>query len=201
MKTKLTPAAAACLLAAAFAAPAQTPQAPAATPQGTNAKQETNAKVVAVPAPVKNFPEVLFDRELKGLDGRSLFLSTFKGQVFVINLWASWCGPCRVEAPELNKIHDEYAARGVTLVGLTVEDPKTDAGKVREFVEGLGVKYAVGWADHDTARLLMDGRSNLPQTIVVGPDSRILLRQVGYSPKQSPTLLREAIGRALGDGQ
>lgn len=197
-KTKLAPAA--FLLAAACAsAAAQTPpaaEAPAAAP-----RRPAVGVAPAAPKSFKNFPDEIFDRELKGLDGRSIFLSAFRGQVLVVNLWATWCGPCRFEIPELNKVHDEYAARGVVFVGLTVEEPEADAKKVREFVDEFGMRYAIGWADSETARTLFDGRTNIPQTFVVGPDGRVVFRSIGFSPAKSPALLREALDRALGDKQ
>src|SRR5689334_6021005 len=76
------------------------------------------------PTPLEAIPEEVFNQELKDLDGRSFYLSNYRGQVFVIKLWASWCGPCREMIPELNRIYKDYAGRGVEFVALTTEDPK-----------------------------------------------------------------------------
>ena len=191
MQKMTLPLAAACALLAACTAAAQTPL-PAAAAKAPVAS-------AARRPPLEAIPDEIFDRELKDLDGQSLFLSNFRGQVFVLNIWATWCGPCRREIPELNKLHEEFSPRGVGFVGLTIEDPEADAGKVLVFVSHLKMRYPVGWVDRETALTLFDGRGNIPQTFIVAPDGRILKRFVGFSPARSPSLMREAVRRALGD--
>jgi len=138
----------------------------------------------------------IFGRELKDMDGQSFRLSGFRGRVFVVNVWATWCGPCRMEIPELVRLHEEFSERGVEFVGLTTEDPATDAERVRDFVTQFGMRYKLGWADHDTALALLAGRSSIPQTLVVAPDGHIAARFRGYSPRLPP-MLRAAIEKAL----
>src|SRR5215216_1398129 len=89
---------------------------------------------VAVEAP-KFLPDEVTGQELRDLSGRAFRLKDFRGRVYVVNLWATWCGPCRLEIPGLNKVYEDYRARGVEFVGLTAEDPEEDAGRVREFVD------------------------------------------------------------------
>src|SRR5215210_6364086 len=96
------------------------------------------------------------------------------------SLSASWCGPCRMEIPELNKLRDEYAPRGVEFVGLTVESPGAESERVMKFAGEFGMTYRVGWADPDVAAALMT-RKSIPQTVVVAADGRIVARFVGYS--------------------
>ncbi|HEY4128919.1 MAG TPA: TlpA disulfide reductase family protein [Gammaproteobacteria bacterium] len=70
---------------------------------------------------------------LKGttVDGKPFDLAAFKGKVVVLNLWATWCGPCREEMPALDGFAKQYAARGVTVVGLDEDDPE-DAAEVKK---------------------------------------------------------------------
>ena len=175
-------------------------QSPPATPAPEGAPKVT---VTAKPAPAVKVepaqvvPDEIFKRELKDLDGAGFSLAEFRGRVFVINFWATWCGPCRLEIPELNKAREEYAARGVEFVGLTTENPQDDAERVREFAREFKMDYKLGWADRETALALMNG-TPIPQTLVVAADGRVVIRFRGYSDKIVPRLLRDGIDKALG---
>ena len=92
------------------------------------------------PARVSNsnlplLPAVVLDTELKGASGEPIKLANYSGKVMFVNLWATWCGPCRMETPELVKLHKEYQDRGVEFFGLSTEDPIASAQKVQEFVQ------------------------------------------------------------------
>lgn len=191
---KLTTTLAAGALVAASVAGAQTPQ-PAPRPADAAAA----AAAPAAREPLAAVPDELLGREFKVLDGESLHLSDFRGQVIVLNVWASWCGPCRLEIPELNKLHAEFAPRGVAFVAMNIENPETEEGKVLAFAAEFRMPYPVAWLDRETALTLLDGRRNIPQTLVIGPEGRILRRFVGFSSKSSPAGMREAIRRALGE--
>ncbi|MET0621562.1 MAG: TlpA disulfide reductase family protein [Pyrinomonadaceae bacterium] len=182
-------------LLAASQARAQTPPAPAA------------ASGVHVGVP-KFMPDDIAGRELKDIDGRPFRLSDFGGRVYVLNLWATWCGPCRVEIPGINKLHEEYSRRGVEVVGLTTEDPELDGEKVREFARELRVGYRLGWIDKATARVmtlwgpprsapLRPGQYSIPQTFVVGADGQIVLHIRGYNARV-PDMIRSGVEKALG---
>ena len=178
---------------------AQSPPAEPAEPKAVvNAQNEAEpaAKAGTVKVePSKSIPDEIFAAELKDFDDVSFSLGEYRGRVFVVNLWASWCGPCRVEIPELNKLHEEYSPRGVEFVGLTTESPGAESEKVREFARNFKMAYRLGWADPDVALALMTKRA-IPQTLVVAADGRIVARFVGFSKRTSP-LLRAGIERAL----
>lgn len=164
------------------------------------AAQSESATPTPRPTPLEFITEEIFDQELKDLDGGSFYLSNYRGQVFVINLWASWCGPCREMIPELNRIYKDYRARGVEFVALSTEDPKVNAEDVREFVAMLKVKYKLGWLDSKTAERLMNGRPSIPQTFVVAADGRVVTHFLGYS-NNIPPMLRKGIEKALNPSQ
>ncbi len=144
-------------------------------------------------------PGDLMGRQLKSIDSTSFHLADFKGKVIVVNLWATWCGPCRREVPDYEKVRKEFVGREVEFIALTTEDPVTAAGKVQKFVRDFNFGFRIGWADRDTARILMNGRGAIPQTLVIGSDGAIVNRWTGYSPSQSQERLRGAIERALAD--
>src|SRR5947207_3298391 len=115
-------------------------------------------------------PERLLNHELKAVDKGSFKLSDFAGKVVVINLWATWCGPCRAEIPEYEKVRKEFNGKPVEFIGLTTEDPRVASDKVKQFVRDFNFGFRVGWADRETARALMSGRSVIPQTIVLSSE-------------------------------
>ncbi len=173
----------------AFAQVIQTqPAQPAATPGPKAAAPKFE--------PLTVFDEGMYGRELKELDGAPLRLDEYRGRVLVINLWATWCGPCRAEIPGLNRVYADYSARGVEFLGLTTENPEADTERVRKFAREFEMKYRLGWLDRDTALLFLRGRNVIPQTIVVAADGRVALHFRGYSEK-AEGMVREGLERAL----
>jgi thiol-disulfide isomerase/thioredoxin len=136
-------------------------------------------------------------RELRSLEKGSFRLADFGGKVLVVNLWATWCGPCRREIPDFEEVRRDYSGRGVEFVGLTTENPRTDEGRVREFLRDVKFGFRLGWADRETAMGLMQGRNTIPQTYVLAPDGRVLLHMRGYGSERGVSMLRDAIDRGL----
>jgi thiol-disulfide isomerase/thioredoxin len=145
-------------------------------------------------------PETLRDHEIKAIDNTTFRLEDFHGKVVVINIWASWCGPCRREVPEYEKVRKSYQGKDVEFVGLTPEDPRTARDKVNRFLRDTPFGFRLGWADRELARTLMDGRGAIPQTLVIDGDGRVLNHWSGYSSGQSGSRLKQAIERALKGG-
>jgi thiol-disulfide isomerase/thioredoxin len=141
-------------------------------------------------------PESLMTRQLQALDKGSFRLADFTGKVIVINIWATWCGPCRREIPDYEKVRKEFAGREVEFVALTTEDPITTHDRVQKFARDYNFGFRIGWADRDTARALMNGRNAIPQTIVIGSNGTIINHWTGYST-QGRERLHAAIEQAL----
>jgi glutathione peroxidase-family protein len=144
-------------------------------------------------------PDSIRDAQLTSVNGEDFKLADYSGKVILVNLWATWCGPCRVETPELVKLYMEYKSQGLEMVGLTTENPESSAATVKEFVRANGVKYRIGWASQEFAWTLMQGRNSIPQSFIISRDGRIMKRFVGFSPVQTPPQIREAIEAALND--
>lgn len=144
-------------------------------------------------------PEDVADHELKSIDKGSFRLSDFRGKIVVINIWATWCGPCRREVPDYEKVRREFAGQPVEFIGLTTEDPRTASEKVRRFASDFNFGFRLGWVDRETARMLMNGRSVIPQTLVIAADGRIIAHWNGYSSGQSRSRLHDTIERALAE--
>jgi cytochrome c biogenesis protein CcmG/thiol:disulfide interchange protein DsbE len=144
-----------------------------------------------------SLPESIRERPMKSLDGSSFRFADFEGKVIVINFWASWCGPCRSEIPDYERVRKAYADREVEFVGLTTEDPRTSSDRVNRFLRDVRFGFRLGWADRDTTRTLMNGRRGIPQTIVIDGNGRIVDHWTGYSPRRSREKLTETIDQAL----
>ena len=141
-------------------------------------------------------PESIREREIQALPSGTFRLADFQGKVIVINVWASWCGPCRREVPEYEKVRKGYEGKEVEFIALTAED-RSASKKVNQFVRDVKFGFRVGWADHELAGTLMNGKSAIPQTLVLDGGGQIVKHWTGYSPGRSADRLRETIDQAL----
>jgi thiol-disulfide isomerase/thioredoxin len=173
------------------------PQPTYTTPIQPPVNPEPPPKTTAPPAPLMFLPERVLERKIKGIDKGDFRLADFHGKVLVINLWASWCGPCRREVPDYEKVRKSYAGQEVEFVALTTEDPDEAGDAVRRFLRSVNFGFRLGWADRDMARVLMNGRGGIPQTIVIDTDGRVTKHWTGYAPGRSAERLRDAIDQAL----
>ena len=148
------------------------------------------------PAVLTFLPERVKERRIRTLDNNYFRLADFEGKVLVINLFASWCGPCRREVPEYEAIRKDYSGRGVEFIALTPEDPAAASEQVNKFVRKTGFAFLLGWADREMAGTLMNGSGAIPQTLVIDTNGNVVNHWVGYAPG-SGERLREALESAL----
>ena len=128
---------------------------------------------------------------LLSLDGSGGYsLGEFRGQVVVLNFWASWCADCRVEHPALERAFVRYRDEKVTFLGVSFED---SASAGQSYARQMGV----GWpllADPGSATAIDYGVTGVPETFVIGPDGRVVAKTIG--PVAYAALSRE-IARAV----
>lgn len=140
-------------------------------------------------------PVSVLDASLKTIDGNTFKLSDLKGKVLVVDLWATWCPPCRNEVPELVKMQTEYGSRGFEIIGLDID--QSDAPEtVRGFIKEFGINYKVAYLEVELARSLMTG-GNIPQSLVVGRDGHVIMHFIGFDPGSTTKRLRAAVEQAL----
>jgi cytochrome c biogenesis protein CcmG/thiol:disulfide interchange protein DsbE len=180
--------------------PHKAPAAGVATnPPNSSAPPVRKVPPTAPPPVMTMLPSSVIDAELKAVAGKPIKLSSYSGKVLLVNLWATWCGPCRQETPELVKLHKEFRSQGVEVIGLSTENPEASADLVRAFVQDYKVDYRVGWATNEVAITLMQGRDAIPQSFIISRGGRIVKRFVGFNPIATPPQIREALQEALND--
>lgn len=159
------------------------------------------SKPVKTSATTLAMPPVVLATELKSANGQPIKLSNYSGKVLLVNLWATWCAPCRRETPELVRLHKEYHDRGLEMVGLSTEDPVASAQTVQQFVQQYQIDYPVGWATREVtiALMQMSGKTSIPQSFIVTRDGHIKKLFSGFHPIDTPPLLKQAIEEALTD--
>lgn len=151
------------------------------------------------PTALTALPRPILEAENKATSGGPIKLGNYSGKVLVVNLWATWCGPCRMETPELVKLHKEFQSRGVEMIGLSTEDPVASAESVSDFIREYKVDYQIGWATREVAQTLMQGRSSIPQSFVIARDGRIVRRFIGFRPDLTPGQIKQALEEALAE--
>ena len=150
----------------------------------------------ATPAGPRVLPASALNAPLETLDGKPFKLSDLNGKVLVIDLWATWCGPCRSSVPELVSMQKEYGPKGFEVIGLDI-DPDSDTPEdVRAFAKEYEINYKLAFANRELAMALMRG-GNIPQSIIVNRQGQIIEHLVGFHPVNTPKRMRAAIEHAL----
>ena len=134
------------------------------------------------------------DFTLKSHNGENLRLSELRGEVVMINFWASWCGPCRQEMPLLEELYSEYQPLGFTILGVNVEE---DSSKAKAMLSEIPVSFPVLFDNRSQVSKLYDVVA-MPSTILVDRDGNVRYLHHGYKPgyeqtyqEQVRTLIRE----------
>lgn len=83
--------------------------------------------------------------EIKGLDGTPFTINDKKGKIMLLNLWATWCGPCRAEMPALVRMQEKHSAQGFEVLGLNTDEEEVE--KINAFAESMKLNYPLAWAD------------------------------------------------------
>ena len=128
------------------------------------------------------------------LEGDSVALADLRGQVVLLNVWATWCVPCRKEVPELQELHEAHADAGLRVVGVTV-DHRGAEDQIREFMDRHGMTYDVWW-DPDGSAIEEFGAAGVPLTVLIDRDGRVAWRHLGAFHADNPAL-REAVRTTL----
>lgn len=113
---------------------------------------------------------------LPGKSGESIDLAKLKGQVVMLNFWASWCGPCRTEMPLMDQIYKKYSAAGFTMLGVNVDTDSTDAQK---FLSQVPVTFPIAF-DRDNKVSKMYDVAAMPSTVFIDRKGNVRALHRGY---------------------
>ena len=118
---------------------------------------------------------------LKDLSGKDVALSAYKGQVILLDFWATWCGPCKVEIPWFIELYTKHRAQGLRVIGVDVDDP---IPALTQYVQKMKMNYPVliGQGREDLLKAFgpMPG---LPTTLIIGRDGKVCSRHTGLGEK------------------
>ena len=153
----------------------------------------------AADEPRPAFPSI----EVSDLTGQAYPLKNFLGTVTVLNFWATWCGPCRLEMPELQKLYNELGAKGLVVLAVDVDlPPISEEGvlqqlefvrpRVQMFLGRAGVTLPVYLVDGKTQAAL--GLDRIPITFLLDRGGGVVRVYAGYSPESVKDLRQQALG-------
>ena len=116
------------------------------------------------------------DFTLRTMNGPNLRLAEQRGRVVMVNFWATWCGPCRQEMPQLDRLYQKYRSSGFVLLGVNVDE---DARKAADVATKLGVTFPV-LLDTDKAVSKLYDLSTMPSTVIIDRDGKVRYLHRGY---------------------
>ncbi|OGW58578.1 MAG: hypothetical protein A2Z09_04425 [Nitrospirae bacterium RBG_16_43_8] len=126
---------------------------------------------------------------LTDLQGKKVDLSDLRGKVVLVNFWASWCSPCKMEIPGFQRVYEAYKGRGFVVIGIALDDVKPS------FIRDMGMTYPVVMADNKVVKDYGNVRM-IPTSFLIDKDGRIIKKIMGIYPDDT---LRIDVENALKD--
>ncbi|MGZ8843677.1 MAG: TlpA family protein disulfide reductase [Pyrinomonadaceae bacterium] len=116
-------------------------------------------------------------------------LSDYKGKVVLLDFYATWCEPCRVETPHLVRLQNEYGPKGLQVIGLNVGGDE-DRDKVPAYAKEFSIQYPLAFPDDDLVTKYLSDNDNIPQSFVFDRNGNMVKRFIGYNPRSGAELDR-----------
>ncbi|MFZ0297400.1 MAG: TlpA disulfide reductase family protein [Candidatus Sulfotelmatobacter sp.] len=131
------------------------------------------------------------DFSLESLDGKSLRLSDFRGKAVLLNFWATWCGPCKIEMPWFVDLQKEYGSQGLQIVGVAMDDASKE--DISKFAKDMGVNYPI-LIGKESVGDQYGGVPALPESFLISRDGKIVDKIIGLRGKAE---IEDAVKKAL----
>ncbi|HEV3061376.1 MAG TPA: TlpA disulfide reductase family protein [Vicinamibacterales bacterium] len=123
------------------------------------------------------------DFTLKDLSNNDVKLSSFKGKVILLDFWATWCGPCKIEIPWFIEFQNKYGKAGLQVIGISVDDTLP---KLKPYVAAMKMNYVVlQGLDHDDVQDAYGPMFGIPVTAIISRDGKVCLKHAGLASKPS----------------
>ncbi len=136
-------------------------------------------------------PDPAPEFSVKGMDGKAVNLAAARGNVVLLNFWATWCGPCRMEVPDLVALQTKYGER-LQVIGLVVDDE--DEAAVRAFAKRYSINYPIAMATSEM-RIKFGGVPALPTSFIIDAQGRVVQKHIGL---RDPVLYETEVRALLG---
>jgi cytochrome c biogenesis protein CcmG, thiol:disulfide interchange protein DsbE len=130
------------------------------------------------------------------LEGEPRELADLRGQPVLLNVWATWCAPCRVEMPALQELHETYGPRGLEVVGVSI-DGRGERQAIRSFLREVGATFTIWW-DPEADIQARFGYIGVPTTYLIDPDGTVLWTHLGPVTADDAKLLAAIEGSLPG---
>jgi thiol-disulfide isomerase/thioredoxin len=131
------------------------------------------------------------DFSLESLDGKSLRLSDLRGKAVLLNFWATWCGPCKIEMPWFVDLQKEYGSQGLQIVGVAMDDASKE--DISKFAKDMGVNYPI-LIGKESVGDQYGGVPALPESFLISRDGKIVDKIIGLRGKAE---IEDAVKKAL----
>ena len=150
--------------------------------------------------PAGSLPQAVPELRFEAADGETMTLSAFRGKVVLLNVWATWCAPCRKEMPALDRLADKLGDSEFEVVALSIDRAGMDP--IRSFYDKTGIRNLRIYLDQDSAAMAALGITGVPTTLLIDTEGREIRRWVGPVEWDSPEiveLIRSQTGESSPD--
>jgi thiol-disulfide isomerase/thioredoxin len=159
------------------------PEVESSSPNGESKTNSATADTKTKDSIYPPAPSGIMQTEIKDLDGNIFKVEDKKGKVVLLNLWATWCGPCREEMPDIVAMQEKYKDKGFEVYGLNTDDE--DAEAIKAFAQQMKLNYQLGYASTKMLSefIKVTRQSGIPQTILINRDGRMTFAVIGGGRK------------------